>query len=652
VWLSFGSRAGKEGVKYMKKGLLKILLGLASAATVAVVGYAVVSKLSVKDDAAKVARITSGQPASEDGGENHGPEDVPPRDNTAPNMTPNAVGPITIGDPAPIIQIVDSNPAYNAWLKRGFAGSEGDFVNWVNTVQESKPTVLDNAVFDSATLIYNGAPQEIAVKNAPFGAEVHHANHRQTNIGTYRAYARVYKEGVGEKLLTAVFTIKKADITGVTLANATETFDGNEKKIEVAGEIPAGVTINYTINGAAGNGATNAGTYTVVAVLTGENFTDLTLTATLTIERANIEGLAFDDKTFEYDDTAKSIALDGELPAGTGVVYTNEDGSVFDGKTIPGSYAVKATITGANYNTLEMTATLTVDKAEIRGIIFEEFSTLYDGSAKNIAIDGVLPEGVSVRYTMNSEDGFGWTGATAAGVYDVFATLTGDYYKTLVLAAKLVIAPERLSTVTGLALRSAPTSDSIGANTVILRWDSVANAGSYNVILKHQNGDHAATLHVANDTKYDLKKGVWDILTRDNYNLEIVALPNSGDPNFAMSEPSEAMEYFHEARLAAPKNVRVEDGYLRWDAAPYAERYGIVTYRYNDELGRPVPMPMVQSDNMAGRQESIAELKKALDLKPGNKYMFTMKSSTLSNGWWNATMASDLSDFTDYIVIE
>ncbi len=45
-------------------------------------------------------------------------------------------------------------------------------------------------------------------------------------------------------------------------------------------------------------------------------------------------------------------------------------------------------------------------------------------------------------------------------------------------------------------------------------------------------------------------------------------------------------------------------------------------------------------------------MKKALDLKPGEKYMFAMKSSTLSKGFWNVTYASDLSDFTDYIVIE
>ena len=50
------------------------------------------------------------------------------------------------------------------------------------------------------------------------------------------------------------------DITGVTFTDATYTYDGTEKKVEITGTLPKGVTATYT-----NNTATNAGAYNAKA---------------------------------------------------------------------------------------------------------------------------------------------------------------------------------------------------------------------------------------------------------------------------------------------------------------------------------------------------------------------------------------------------
>ncbi|SFT92261.1 conserved repeat domain-containing protein/gliding motility-associated C-terminal domain-containing protein [Algoriphagus locisalis] len=69
-------------------------------------------------------------------------------------------------------------------------------------------------------------------------------------------------------------------ITGITFEDATFTYDGTLKTITIIGELPDGVTVTYE-----NNTGTEVGSQTATAYLDGgENYEDLTLTATLTIE--------------------------------------------------------------------------------------------------------------------------------------------------------------------------------------------------------------------------------------------------------------------------------------------------------------------------------------------------------------------------------
>ncbi|MGJ1265264.1 MBG domain-containing protein, partial [Sphingobacterium spiritivorum] len=80
----------------------------------------------------------------------------------------------------------------------------------------------------------------------------------------------------------ANLTITKAAISGITLSDASFTYDSAAKSILISGTLPAGTTVSYT-----GNNQTAAGTYTVTANIDGGiNYTNLTLQATLKINKA------------------------------------------------------------------------------------------------------------------------------------------------------------------------------------------------------------------------------------------------------------------------------------------------------------------------------------------------------------------------------
>ena len=155
----------------------------------------------------------------------------------------------------------------------------------------------------------------------------------------------------------------------------------------------------------------------------------------------DITGISFENVSFTYDGTQKEIKINGILPEGVTVSYTNNTA------TNVGTYDAVATLSGVGYNTLTLNAKLTINAAEIEGVTFDGVSFIYDGTQKEIKINGILPEGVTVSYTNNA--------ATNAGTYDAVATLSGANYKTLTLNAKLTV---NKAIITGV---SAETEQSV-----------------------------------------------------------------------------------------------------------------------------------------------------------------------------------------------
>ncbi|MFC3197644.1 Ig-like domain-containing protein [Parapedobacter deserti] len=216
----------------------------------------------------------------------------------------------------------------------------------------------------------------------------------------------------------AGFTISDITVTNGTLSDL-QTIDNSSYTFLVTPTVHGGVQLSIAAD-AAVNIANN-----------GNDASDM-----LSLQfNGIITGITLRDGSFVYDGTAKSLAITGSLPEGTSVSYTRNS------RTDVGSQEVTATISGDNYDTLVLTAELTVTEATITGIALPDGSFVYDGAAKSLAITGSLPEGTSVSYTGNSR--------TDVGSQVVTATIGGDKYETLVLTAELAVTE---ATITGLTL--------------------------------------------------------------------------------------------------------------------------------------------------------------------------------------------------------
>ena len=217
----------------------------------------------------------------------------------------------------------------------------------------------------------------------------------------------------------------KLTITGITFSNLSIAYDGTEKQILITGTLPNGVSVSYT-----NNSGTNAGTYNATATMTGSEYNTLVLNATLTITKINITGITFVSASYPYDNTAKELLITGTMPTGVAVEYTDNTG------TNAGTYNASADLTGANYNSLSLDATLTITKVNLNGITFDSSFVVYDTQLHNIVVSGNLPAGANVAYTGGQTNS---NTATDVGTYEITATITSANYNTLVLTATIYI---------------------------------------------------------------------------------------------------------------------------------------------------------------------------------------------------------------------
>ena len=142
-------------------------------------------------------------------------------------------------------------------------------------------------------------------------------------------------------------------------------------------------------------------------------YESVTCSWTVTLKNHDFTGLTFEDITTTYDGTAKTLAVAG-LPTGAQVSYDKATSY-----TNAGEYTVKATVTLANYNPVELTATLTINKAtyDMSAVVFADKTVTYNGESHSIEATN-LPNGVTAQYTGNNQ--------VNANEYTITATFTGD----------------------------------------------------------------------------------------------------------------------------------------------------------------------------------------------------------------------------------
>ena len=149
---------------------------------------------------------------------------------------------------------------------------------------------FDSVSFNDAVFTYDGTEKCLEViGKLPDTAQVEYENEKAIDTGEYDAKAVISASGYETLILRAKLTINKAVMQGVSFTDGEFKYDGNSKNIFVNGA-PFGAIVVYYCNGEKCDGFVDAGKYDITAVISHKNYSDLTLKATLTIER-DISGL-------------------------------------------------------------------------------------------------------------------------------------------------------------------------------------------------------------------------------------------------------------------------------------------------------------------------------------------------------------------------
>ena len=120
-----------------------------------------------------------------------------------------------------------------------------------------------NIVFNDQTFSYDGTPHSLSISGCPEGTDVSFdIPNSQTLVGVYKITATLSKVGYETKTYSATMTIDKGIIDTSRFVFEDKEFqqDGTPKSLELIGDLPYGVTVEY-IN----NNQTLDGVYTVTA---------------------------------------------------------------------------------------------------------------------------------------------------------------------------------------------------------------------------------------------------------------------------------------------------------------------------------------------------------------------------------------------------
>lgn len=306
------------------------------------------------------------------------------------------------------------NAGSYAIVPTGLTSENYEILPVSGTLTVEKAPITD-IVFEDGTFTYDGTEKSLVVTGTlPPGATVVYSNNKRTAVGSNQVTAHITgAPNYEETYLYAVITVIPDFLEGITFPSRTFTYDGNEKKLEIDGTLPEGVTVRYV-----NNGRTDAGDQLVTAFFEGHGLGDVRQTATLTVVKAAITGVEFEDATFVYNGRAQTIRINGTLPAGASVTYTANS------RTDAGSQTATAEIRGGtNYEDLTLTATLTITQA-------------------THTID--LPPLLSIAF---GDDPYGLPTATNGGV--PIQWVSSDESVAAIDDGKLVIVAAGRSTLTG-----------------------------------------------------------------------------------------------------------------------------------------------------------------------------------------------------------
>lgn len=149
----------------------------------------------------------------------------------------------------------------------------------------------NGALFTDFTVLYDGSG------DAPSDAGIYTVTVGEAVGDTITITATKAGDGNHEQKEAYVVFIPVAKTVQFTISNTTQTYDGSAKAVSVSSSVD-GATYEVTYNGSAA-APTSAGTYTIYATFSGENYESLTVQDTFTIAKAKLTATA-ENKTRAY----------------------------------------------------------------------------------------------------------------------------------------------------------------------------------------------------------------------------------------------------------------------------------------------------------------------------------------------------------------
>jgi hypothetical protein len=175
--------------------------------------------------------------------------------------------------------------------------------------------------FENRTEVYDGHEISVVLNDEnllPAGVSVIYSNKRHIDAGEYTAVAKFVisdsrnYEQIADMTATIIIEKSNFDLADVEFFGTIVNYDGTAHNLEIEGQIPHGVSVEYE-----NNNQTNAGTYTVIAkfVHNNKNYNEIpSMSATLQINKidADISNVAIDDsKDYEYQGDNEVFAPTG-----------------------------------------------------------------------------------------------------------------------------------------------------------------------------------------------------------------------------------------------------------------------------------------------------------------------------------------------------
>ena len=154
-------------------------------------------------------------------------------------------------------------------------------------------------------------------------------------------------------------------------------------------------------------------------------------------EDREFENVRFNDLTVTYNCEQHKLGEVESCPEGTMITYSDSNSHVD-----AGIYPCTATLIKEGYKTLELTATLTINKATFEGFSLENENISYDGNDHigDISLVGTTPDGTTTSTVIKNSKGQIVTEAIDADTYSYTCTLENKNYYTKTLNATLTIS--------------------------------------------------------------------------------------------------------------------------------------------------------------------------------------------------------------------